>query len=74
MRFEIGSLKVALFFRWASAWVGVHYSKQHDAYCVCLLPFCVVRLTFVKNEHKYIHYSYIGDLAEVEKRLLVQYQ
>lgn len=53
MKCQIGGLKFSFFFRWASAWVGVHYSRQHEAYCICLLPFCVIRITFAKNDYKY---------------------
>lgn len=59
---KIGSVQVQFFFRLASAWIGLHYSKNYNAYCLCLIPFCVIRFSPVDSEkEEYLYHSRLPD-------------
>ena len=38
-------MKAGLLFRWASLWVGVHYSGYNRRFCINLIPCVTVWIT-----------------------------
>lgn len=60
---KIFGLRIQFFFRWNNFWIGAHYSTRYESLCICLVPFFPVRLTWLKNQEKYV------DVSNAELRL-----
>lgn len=48
---------IALIFRLGSFWMGVHYSSNHNSYCIALLPCFVIRIA----DNEYSHDPGLGE-------------